>query len=42
MTRVPPSAELIGALALHYDDLVDFIRRRFQGSQFARDVVHDV
>ncbi|MDD1013767.1 RNA polymerase sigma factor [Pseudomonas rubra] len=42
MTRVPPSAELIGALALHYDDLVEYIRRRFQGNQFARDVVHDV
>lgn len=34
--------ELIGALALHYDDLVDYIRRRFQGGQFAREVIHDV
>ena len=42
MTKSSPSVELIGALALHYDDLVEYIRRRFQGSQFARDVVHDV
>lgn len=42
MTKSSPSVELIGALALHYDDLVEYIRRRFQGSQFAREVVHDV
>lgn len=42
MTKSSPSVELIGALALHYDDLVEYIRRRFQGSQFAHDVVHDV
>lgn len=42
MTKSSPSVELIGALALHYEDLVKYIRRRFQGSQFAREVVHDV
>ena len=42
MTKSSPDAELISALALHYDDLVAYIRRRFHGSQFARDVVHDV
>ncbi|HWV11022.1 MAG TPA: RNA polymerase sigma factor [Pseudomonas sp.] len=42
MTKSLHDAELIGALALHYDDLVDYIRRRFQGTQFAREVVHDV
>mgnify|MGYP006163712511 FL=1 len=42
MTKTSPGVELIGALALHYDDLVEYVRRRFQGSQFAREVVHDV
>lgn len=42
MTKPPHDVELMGALALHYDDLVAYIRRRFQGSQFAREVVHDV
>lgn len=42
MSKSSPDVELIGALALHYDDLVDYIRRRFQGGQFAREVVHDV
>lgn len=42
MTKSTANVELIGALALHYDDLVEYIRRRFQGSQFAREVVHDV
>ena len=42
MTDSSSNPELMGALALHYDDLVDYIRRRFQGSQFAREVVHDV
>lgn len=42
MTKSSSSVELIGALALHYDELVEYIRRRFQGSQFAREVVHDV
>lgn len=42
MTKSSSNPELIGALALHYDDLVAYIRRRFQGSQFAREVVHEV
>lgn len=42
MTKSTHETELIGALALHYDDLVAYIRRRFHGTQFARDVVHDV
>lgn len=37
MTKTSPGVELIGALALHYDDLVEYVRRRFQGSQFARE-----
>lgn len=39
-----PSTEndLLRALALHYDDLVEHIRRRFSNQHFARDVVHDV
>ena len=42
MSKPAHDAELISAPALHYDDLVAYIRRRFQGSQFAREVVHDV
>ncbi|MFJ4388658.1 RNA polymerase sigma factor [Pseudomonas soli] len=34
--------DLLRALALHYDDLVEHIRRRFSNQHFARDVVHDV
>lgn len=34
--------DLLRALALHYDDLVEHIRRRFANQHFARDVVHDV
>jgi len=30
------------ALERHYDELVDYVRRRFGGRGFARDVVHDV
>lgn len=37
-----PNPQLMAALALHYDDLVDYIRRRFSGRDFARDLVHDV
>lgn len=29
-------------LALHYDELVDYIKRRFHGRDFARDLMHDV
>lgn len=34
--------DLLQALALHYDDLVEHIRQRFSNRHFARDVVHDV
>ena len=34
--------DLLRALALHYDDLVEHIRQRFSNRHFARDVVHDV
>ena len=30
------------ALALHCDDLVDYIKRRFHGRDFLRDLMHDV
>lgn len=30
------------ALALHYDDPVDYIKRRFHGRDFVRDLMHDV
>ncbi|MBK5477425.1 RNA polymerase sigma factor [Pseudomonas sp. TH21] len=32
----------MAALALHYDDLVDYIKRRFHGRDFARDLMHEV
>lgn len=42
MSDSPPNPQLMAALALHYDDLVDSLRRRFRGRDFARDLVHDV
>lgn len=33
---------LIAVLTAHYDELVDYLRRRFRGRDFARDLVHDV
>lgn len=42
MSTSPPNTQLLAALALHYDDLVEYIRRRFNGRDFARDLVHDV
>lgn len=33
---------LLAALEHHYEELVDYIRRKFGGRGFARDVVHDV
>lgn len=42
MSDLPPNPHLMAALALHYDDLVDSLRRRFHGRDFARDLVHDV
>lgn len=32
----------MAALALHYEELVSYLRRRFSGRGFAHDVVHDV
>lgn len=37
-----PSTPLLLALERHYEDLVDYVRRRFSGRGFERDVVHDV
>jgi len=42
MPSSPSDPDLIAALALHYDDLVDYLRRRFRRQDFARDLVHDV
>jgi len=42
MPNTPPNQQLLEALALHYDDLVKFIRQRFRDRHFARDLVHDV
>lgn len=42
MSKTPPNEDLMDALALHYDELVEYIRRRFNGRHFARDLVHDV
>lgn len=30
------------ALAPHYDELMDYIKRCFHGRDFARDLMHDV
>lgn len=37
-----PPSPLLTALEHHYEELVDYVRRRFGGRGFARDVVHDV
>lgn len=42
MSNSSANPQLMAALALHYDDLVEYIRRRFNGRDFARDLVHDV
>jgi len=42
MHKPSPDDCLMTALALHYDDLIEHIRQRFKGRQFARDLVHDV
>lgn len=39
---MPTHHPLMAALALHYDDLVDYIKRRFHGRDFARDLMHEV
>lgn len=38
----PAKPTLLSTLVRHYDDLVDYIRRRFGDRSMARDVVHDV
>ena len=42
MSKTSPNEELMTALTLHYDALVQYIRLRFNGKHFARDLVHDV
>ncbi|MNG67004.1 putative RNA polymerase sigma factor FecI [compost metagenome] len=42
MSFDPAKPTLLSALVRHYDDLVDYIRRRFGDRGTARDVVHDV
>lgn len=41
-SHMPAHHPLMTALAVHYDDLVDYIKRRFHGRDFARDLMHDV
>lgn len=36
------NSKLVVALVYHYDDLVNYVRRRFGDRHFAQDVVHDV
>jgi len=38
----PAKLTLLSSLVRHYDELVDYIRRRFGDRSTARDVVHDV
>lgn len=43
--RVLPNSStppLLVSLVRHYDDLVDYVRRRFGCKMFAREIVHDV
>ena len=42
MPTPPAHHPLMNTLALHYDELVDYIKRRFHGRDFARDLMHDV
>lgn len=42
MPQQTKTSLLVLALTRHYDDLVDYIRRKFGGREFARDVVHDL
>ena len=42
MLQNSPAASLITSLTRHYDELVDYIRRRFGDKGFAREIVHDV
>jgi len=42
MSDSSSNPQLMAALALHYDELVEYIRRKFSRRDFARDLVHDV
>lgn len=42
MTPPSDNQTLLAALVRHYEDLVDYVRRRFSSRSFARDVVHDL
>lgn len=42
MSLDPAKPTLLSALVRHYDELVDYVRRRFGDRGTARDVVHDV
>lgn len=42
MLHNSPTPSLLVSLVHHYDDLVDYIRRRFGDNSFAREVVHEV
>ncbi|MCF3479142.1 sigma-70 family RNA polymerase sigma factor [Stenotrophomonas maltophilia] len=37
-----PAVPLVSSLARHYEELVDYLRRRFRSPGLAREVVHDV
>lgn len=37
-----PAAPLVSSLVRHYEELVDYLHRRFRSSGLAREVVHDV
>jgi RNA polymerase sigma factor (sigma-70 family) len=42
LSQQPNYSSLLHALTTHYDDLVDYVRRKFGGRDFAQDVVHDL
>lgn len=37
-----PTAPLLSSLVRHYEELVDYLRRRFRSPGLAREVVHEV
>ncbi|WP_036298450.1 RNA polymerase sigma factor [Methylophilus sp. OH31] len=42
LSHQPKYPSLLHALTTHYDDLIDYVRRKFGGREFAQDVVHDL
>lgn len=38
----PPALPLVSSLVRHYEELVEYLRRRFRSPGLAREVVHDV